>query len=124
MPEPLRWIRAVRSVRRRVPLPADPVLIECHRVDVNLAQIRIPQHCAGWQVVLDEPEAQRLESMEQILEPVEYNHDVHILVLPRLNPEKRLNSPPAVQPDLKRGSLKGVQYREDLLGEHVTVLAL
>lgn len=87
---------------------SDPVLIERHRVDVKLAQIRVPQHCAAWQVVLNEPEPNGSKARSRSLEPVDYNHDVHVLMLGRRSPEKRLDSPPAVQPYLKRGSLKGI----------------
>jgi hypothetical protein len=105
-------------------LPADPVLIEGHWVDIDLARRGRAQYSACRQMVLDELEPERLEGAQHLVDAVEFDDDVDVFVFSGLFAEERIHAPPAIEPNAQPGSFERIKDFEDLIGQHAEVLSL
>ena len=116
--ETRRRIGAIRPIRRSTELPARAFLVECHRVEVNLSPVGRSQHDSDWSMILSHHEPNPLKGTQHLRERLKLHDEVNVLMRAGLFAEKRIYSPPSVEPYSEWDSLEGIKDAENVGSFH------
>jgi hypothetical protein len=102
-----------------------PRAVEVDEVDIDLASGGTPTEIPS--VEHDEvhgrasrslTKTHRFEHLPEAVDLIVSEREVEVMVHPRLLPEERVDSPPAIQPDGDVGHVERVEDLEDVLARH------